>query len=232
MQRSMHYARWMNFDIALIAEGYGENARDLFRVKEIEACLDRLGLAPEDTYELISVQINDERGSSRKSSRKESLEDFLGDIYRQVRTLKHINNVADLMPAMAEAIEGDYVYLVFFGTPAEAEGYRLEERRKELEPIASELARRYRVKIDSHAFVDAIHAELGIVREEQDQWNHPEVRMEQWAACRMGGYGQDLYFDDLNFENGRYGARRDELHDILEWLGEACPLMMATYNAR
>jgi hypothetical protein len=71
---------------------------------------------------------------------------------------------------------------------------------------------------------------LDKIRGEQEHWNNPEVRAEQWAACMYSGAGRDVYFDDLNFENGRYEGRRDTIHDVMDWLGENCPLLMAQYR--
>jgi len=83
----------------------------------------------------------------------------------------------------------------------------------------------------AYEFIDVIERELNGIDYEQERWNDGEIRAEQWAAhMHMGS--RDAYFDDLNFENGRYENRRDKLVGILEWISLNCPLLWAQHEER
>ena len=72
--------------------------------------------------------------------------------------------------------------------------------------------------------------ELQSLEFQQETWNHPERRMEEWGAHSLAGAGAESYFDDLNYVNGNISGRRGTLSDILTWLSENCPLLWAKWE--
>ena len=149
------------------------------------------------------------------------------------RELAKIKNVKEL----GEFYGGEFDYdpLIFFGTAEERKRRDAEKRRKELEGLASQIAHEYNVGINTLEFLSVVEKQIANIGYEQEQWNNPEIRMEQAAACyhALGSArGQEVYFDDLNFENGRYNSYRDDLEGILEWIGENCPLLWAQHEER
>lgn len=127
-------------------------------------------------------------------------------------------------------IAESYCEDMFFGTVKEYDEMKREERREELESTAKELAAKFKVKLSSLEFIEKLHEAIDGVRDDQEQWNNPERRAEEWAACMYSGGGSDVYYDDLNFENGRYNDRINDYYDILDWLREECPLLMCKYE--
>ncbi len=97
-----------------------------------------------------------------------------------------------------------------------------DQKRKNLETIAADFARKCGYKVGSREYILAAKNAIQAVRYERNRWNDAEVRAEQWAACG----GREVYFDDLNFENSRYDSRIASLSDVLNWLEENCPLLM------
>lgn len=136
----------------------------------------------------------------------------------------HITKVTDL--DVAETCIED----CFLGTKEQYEKHQREQRREKLESAAKELAAKFQVKLSSMDFIEKLHDAINCVEYQHDEWNNPERRMEEWAACQYSGGGSEVYFDDLNFENSRFSSRMDEYYDILEWLEEECPLLMCKYQ--
>lgn len=195
-----------------------------------KAALERLGGDKEFVYEYILF--DDEGGwtSSRRSSSKVMLREML-ETLRDSRWHKDEWQSADLK-RLTEMYMNQYDEspCTFFGTPEEYNKKQQDERRRELEQSAKDIAYKHGVKVDSLEFLKAVQKELREVQYSQEEWNNPEVRMEEWAACRYAGVGADVYFDDLNFENGRYESRIDHLHGIMEWVSENCPLLWAKFE--
>ena len=98
-----------------------------------------------------------------------------------------------------------------------------EEKRAKLESVAADFARQCGHKVGTREYVLAAREEIDRVQRQREWWNNPEMRMEHWGAC---GGRSEVYYDDLNFENGRYDSRLDNLATVLEWLEENCPLLM------
>jgi hypothetical protein len=124
-----------------------------------------------------------------------------------------------------------WVHVISVLTPKQAKKKAIEDRRQALEQAAGEFAAKHHVKPGTFDFIRAVKKAIRRVERERDTWNDGETRMEQWAAHMYCG-SREAYFDDLNFENGRYASRLDNLRGILEWLDEACPLLMASYRER
>lgn len=133
-------------------------------------------------------------------------------------------NITDLMIAESSVEDS------FLGTKESYEKYKREQRREKLESSAKELAAKFRVKLSSLEFIEKLNEAIRGVEYGREEWNNPERRMEEWAACMYSGVGSDTYYDDLNFENERFSERMDEYYDILEWLRDECPLLMCKYE--
>ena len=138
-----------------------------------------------------------------------------------ISNIKSLNELADRLQDNADD------YLVFFGTEEDYNKREQENRRKELEGLASGIAQKHNVSVNSVEFIKAVREEIRAIEYEREEWNNPEVRMEEWAACRYNGLGSDVYFDDLNYVNGNISSRAHNLSDILEWLSQNCPLLWA-----
>lgn len=121
----------------------------------------------------------------------------------------------------------DYVWV---GTVEQYEAMKADEERRRLEKVATKIAKAAKVGIDSLAFLRVVDEHITRAEQEQADWNDGETRAEQWAACMHSGAGQSTYFDDLNFENGRYSSYVNDLQAIKNWLAEQCPLLFAQYN--
>lgn len=144
-------------------------------------------------------------------------------------TVTHFWKMFEIVIKDRDIAEG-YCEDIFFGTEEEYYEKKREERREELESTAKELAAKFKVKLSSLEFIEKLHEAIDGVRDDQEQWNNPERRAEEWAACMYSGGGSDVYYDDLNFENGRYNDRINDYYDILDWLREECPLLMCKYE--
>jgi hypothetical protein len=107
-----------------------------------------------------------------------------------------------------------------------------EEQRKKLEVSAKVFAHKHNCKLGTFEFIRAIEEELADNASRREQWNNPEVRMEEWAAHQYAGGGSESYFDDLNYENANFEGESDSLENILEWLRTECPLLMAKYEEK
>ena len=137
--------------------------------------------------------------------------------------MKSLNDVSEMFCEFCECEDGGVGPLM---TVKDVEKEKQDRRRKELETTAANFAAQCGHKVGTREYVLAARKAIRGVRHERDRWNDGETRMEEWAACRYAGVGSEVYFDDLNFENGRYGNRLDRLDDVLNWLEEVCPLLM------
>ncbi len=208
----------------------------------VARCLERLG---GDKELIIEVGWGDEDGNHSGAEEK-MLSDLLREIHQshlswmsrgwrkqkgfEPSPLRSFNKLSQVYEA-AENTIGDCC-LIFIGTQEEFKKREAERRRKELEGLAAEIAHKHGVKVNTLDFLVAIDKELRQVSDAHEEWNNPERRMEEWAACRYAGVGQDVYFDDLNFVNGRINSRDDDLQAIREWVSENCPLLFAQYEER
>ena len=239
-----------------MGEGYGEAQLAIRAAREVEQTLERLGGDQELHYMEYwhgsddRYDDNSYDAGSRwcETTLREILEDMViyqkeilvktppterypnGNFYYQRRDavldMSEINWLGDVSSMFCDMREGDYGGVWCLCTAAEAKAKQLEDRRKELEHTAAAFAAQCGHKVGTREYVLAAYEALEDVRYERERWNDGETRMEQWAACRFAGVGSDVYFDDLNFENGRYANRMDKLRDVLDWLEEVCPLLM------
>lgn len=146
--------------------------------------------------------------------------------------LDEVETLADLEESYCSAMESDWGRCTRLLTVEEHETLARDERRRELESAASELAHTLRVRVDSMEFIDALHERLQRLQDDQDDENSGERRMEHWGACRAAGVGSEVYFDDYDFTNSRFNEAKGHLRDILEWLETNCPLLMAQWRER
>ncbi len=124
----------------------------------------------------------------------------------------------------------DGIHLIAIETRKERERREREERRRELEGAAAKFAQAHNVKPASFAFIRAVERAVSSVRERRDHERGHEARMEHWAACMHSGAGSSVFFDDINYTEGLLTGQVDDLQDILAWMHDACPLLMAAYD--
>jgi hypothetical protein len=115
-------------------------------------------------------------------------------------------------------------------TRQQAKKEKAEAEYKRIEEAAQHFAASCGHKLGTVAFIKALRKAVFNVRAEPEQWNSAERRMEEWAACRYAGVGTEVYFDDLNFENGRYSERLASLRDVWDYLHRKCPIMMLRFR--
>ena len=185
---------------------------------------------------------DDDFGGHGESRKTYSAEDMLEEIYdedlswrRRFRPnyapscLRGIKTEKDLLSAFADKLENDECFVSFIGSEEDYRKLEQKRRREELEGLAAEVAHKHKVGVRSIEFLKAVQKEIDAVNYEHEDWNNPEVRAEEWMAVRYNGLNSDVYFDDLNFVNGRIGSRLEDLYGIMEWVGENCPMLYAQY---
>ena len=150
---------------------------------------------------------------------------------RKVADFSELNSIADVSSMFCEVREGDDCGVWMLCTEEQMIKHEREERRKKLEATASQFASQCGHPVGSREYVLSAREAIANVRYERERWNDGETRMEQWASCQFAGVGSSVYFDDLNFENGRYANRLERLEEVLEWLEEVCPLLMRQIEA-
>lgn len=237
---------WTEF----MGQGYGEAVFEIRKKRAVEGALDRLGGDQELMYESYWAGSDDRyddvyyaAGSAWKHiSLRAALEDLVEydhtDCYkdsngtlrwrreRRVADFSHLESLSDVSEMFQEFHCGDDHGVGPLMTVEEMEKEEQDRRRKSLEQTAADFAAQCGHKVGTREYVLAARRAIEDVRYERDRWNDSETRMEQWAACRYAGVGSDVYFDDLNFENGRYASRLNRLGEVLDWLEEVCPLLM------
>ncbi len=243
-----------NSYMEFMGQGYGEAVFETRKQRAVEEALDRLGGDQELVYESYWYPDEDYRdGYSHDGGSKwchttlrkvlEEMAEYEDRVYykytnskgqecsdwrreTKVTDFSGLQSLSDVSNMFCETNESDCGHTSGLHTVAEAEKEKQDRRRKELEATAANFAAQCGHKVGTREYVLAARKAIRGVRHERDRWNDGETRMEQWAACRYAGVGSEVYFDDLNFENGRYGNRLDRLGDVLNWLEEVCPLLM------
>jgi hypothetical protein len=115
-------------------------------------------------------------------------------------------------------------------TTAEAKKERFEKRFREMEKAANQFAAGCKYKLGTIGFLRELERAIGRAEDQKERWNNSEVRHEEWAACRYAGVSSDVYFDDLNFENGRYSDRIATLEEVWKFIEQKFPLLMMRYQ--
>ena len=243
-----------NSYMEFMGQGYGEAVFETRKARAVEEALDQLGGDQELVYESYWQGSDDryddhsyEAGSAWKHTTLRAvlkdMAEYDDRVYHKYTNsngkecaywrnvtkvtdfsgLQNLNDVSSMFCEFCECEDGGVGPLM---TPAQVQKEKQDRRRKELETTAANFAAQCGHKVGTREYVLAAYRAIDGVRYERERWNDGETRMEQWAACRYAGVGSEVYFDDLNFENGRYGNRLDRLGDVLDWLEEVCPLLM------
>lgn len=174
-------------------------------------------------YDYYDTVLSDMRTETRRAKRRGG--DFIAPLEFWGMEENRFPGNEILAREFAERNDG-----VYGGTIEEYKEHEREQKRLELESTAKELAAKFQVKLSSLEFIEKLNDAIRGVEYGREDWNNPERRAEEWAACQYSGGGSEVYFDDLNFENGRFSERMDEYLDILEWLQDECPLLMCKYE--
>jgi hypothetical protein len=109
-------------------------------------------------------------------------------------------------------------------TTKEAKRQQEDARYRRMEAAVQEFAASRGVGLGSKAFLLAIRDAVRGVKEERERWDDHETRMEEWAN-HMHSWSRDAYFDDFNFENGRYDSRTATLSEVWAYVQKKFPLM-------
>lgn len=239
---------------SFMGQGYGEAVFEVRKSRAVEQVLERLGGDRELVYESYwngsDDRYDDHSYDAGSKWNRTTLRNVLielaeydhSDCYsyvdskgqkqiswrheRRVYDFKEVQNLHDVSSMFRDVNDHDDGGVGELMTVEEMNKESIDRRRKELEYTAASFANQCGYKVGTREYVLAARRAIEDVRYERDRWNDGETRMEEWAACRFAGVGSDVYFDDLNFENGRYDARLSKLQDVLDWLEEVCPLLM------
>lgn len=222
--------------LQFLGEGYGEAAHAVRCKREVDRTLARLG--GDRSLQYVSYwngsddRYDDTTYAPGSAWQKTTLRQVLADMvdYTDVRgrskaaDLGELRSLDDVSEWFQDTNDSDYGGVSCLYTDEKAHAERLERTRVELESTAAAFASRCGHKVGTREYVLAARRAMAEVDYQRERWNDPEVRAEQWAACRFAGSGS--YFDDLNFENSRYDKRLSGLQDVLDWLEQACPMLM------
>lgn len=214
-----------------LGHGYGMAVAEVRKSRALSDALKRVGLSADEKFVLVVFE-HGEDGPGGRSTSHVTVQSMLEEIQQdRWGRLENVVNVATLEESFAGVVENDYVSFVSLLTVEQHEAERQEKRRKELETTAAAFAARHNVGVATLEFIDALQRHLEHVEGYREQWNSGERRAEEWAAHRFAG-SSEAYFDDLNYVNERCSGESRTLRDVLEWLGENCPLLMAKWNER
>ena len=211
-----------------IGNGYGEAVFQIRKARSVEQTLERLGGDQEIAYESYwygSDWYDDHSYDAGSEWNYTTLRDVLTELAAHT-DFSEVADLHDVSAIFRDANEHDDGGVGELMTIEDMEKETIDRRRKELEHTAANFACQCGHKVGTREYVLAAYKALEDVQYEHERWNDGETRMEQWAACQFAGVGSDVYYDDLNFENGRYANRMDKLRDVLDWLEEVCPLLM------
>ena len=106
-----------------------------------------------------------------------------------------------------------------------------ERQFRRMQDAAASFASKYKVKPGTLEFLKALRKAVRQVKSRRDSWNDGETRAEQWAAHMYGG-SSEAYFDDLNYENGRFSEQLTGLRELWDYCEGAFPLLMVRYRER
>lgn len=215
-----------------LGEGYGDAQTQIRRSRSIADALDRLG-GDRMLVEHV-LEYNLDGPGHTDFHRCTSIRRCLETIYESrfgsgERMLNGIRTHEDFRSVYFETMESEWGRLLHLETPEEQTERQQDERRRELEQLASGIARKHGVRCDSLEFIRIVHQEIESVDYERERWNSGERRMEEWAAHRYAGTTES-YFDDLDYVNHRIGDRSRDLNDVLTWLSQTCPLLWAKWE--
>ena len=134
-----------------------------------------------------------------------------------------IKSFKDLANYWNEANEG-YSYLFI---KQEYEEKLVEEIRKKLEASASSFASKHKTGGVNILFLTILQEEIDNIESSRESFNEPEAKLERLGRC---GSNREAYYDDNEYENGRYDAKVNALIDIQQWVMYNLPLLWARYQ--
>lgn len=212
--------------------------------RRIEAAIERIGLgdvALVERYRYDAGMADPEwdyspRGEMRESRKDTTLREVLADLWHDrwgEDQFDEINSLDDVRCSWQDALSEGDCYAVSLLPPDEDEAQQKDAQRKRMEGLAGEVARQHGISVDSLAFIAAVEEEIAAVEDRREAWDSGEARMERMGACVMSlgsARGAEVYYDDNDFEGGRFSNRLSTLHGILEWLASECPLLWAKHQ--
>lgn len=215
--------------MGMIAIGYGNNIKDYWIEKESDGVVQRLG---DQNICIKLVEFSYEDYETREYQYRYTVREILSKIVEEydykvgdISTIKTVGHLHE----MYEYTLDDSTQLVYFLREEDAIKEENENRRIKLERYAKDFAKECGYNIGTFEFINKLEERLGRVRGEREDFNSGEAKRERWMDYSYAGC-RDSYWTDNDFENGRYGARETHLEDILDWLHEECPLLMAKYK--
>lgn len=210
---------------------FGDFIETSLKDEDVAAVVATLGdLSLVATYGDYDEESNEPRSYRRPTSVSIVAQRITEDKYYNVGDLAGIKTLKELESSYGDHVSTGHGVLVSLCTEEEQERREDEQRRRELEGAAKAFAARKKLRMDTFEFIRAVEEELARVSYRRERWNDGETRMEEWAAHMYSGGGRESYFDDLNYENGRFADESDALRGILDWLTVECPLLMCKYE--
>ena len=211
-----------------LGQGYGQAQDAIRKERAVEKAISRLGgdikLVYESYWSGDRYENSYGAGSAWKhTTLREVLTELADNCNEEFSGLMLLADVSEMWSDYCECDDGGAGWLM---TETDMKKEQQESRRKKLEATASNFAAQCGHKVGTREYVLAARKAIQAVRYKRQRWNDGETRMEQAAACHFSGGGHATYFDDLNFENGRFDNKLDCLSGVLEWLEEVCPLLM------
>lgn len=216
--------------LGFCGNGVGQAARENFIGQDIEALVKTLGNI---TLICKYAEYDDDGHASvrcKQLTLPEIAQELIERRWYKIGDLAKITGIGYLREMYSDAMSSEYISMIHLMTEEDHLKAETEERRKRLEKSASEFASRNGVTFGTMEFVHEVQRHINHIRDQRSSWNSGEARMERFGACMVSGAGSDVFFDDNNFENGRFSGRECDLEEIFEWLRDQCPLLMAQYQ--
>lgn len=102
-----------------------------------------------------------------------------------------------------------------------------EETRKTLEGSAASFSAKHKTGGINVLFLTILQEEIDNIESSRESFNDPEAKMERLGRC---GSNRSSFYDDQEYENGRYDAKVDALVNIQQWVKDNLPLLWARYQ--
>lgn len=104
-----------------------------------------------------------------------------------------------------------------------------EKTRQSLETDAASFARKHQTGGVNTLFIQKLLEEMQSIQQQQSDWNSAERRMERHAICASSGC-RDSFWEDNDYENGKFDTRQDRLQKLFDYIQEHLPLLWAKYE--
>lgn len=102
-----------------------------------------------------------------------------------------------------------------------------EETRKNLENFAASFAAKHKTNGVNLMFLNLLQEEIERIESDMKTFNDPEAKLERMGRC---GSNREAFYDDNDYENGKYDAKVDALVNIQQYVRENLPLLWARYQ--